>query len=71
MNLRKYEDEYVRLTDKDGMIFEGYVSDYVFPEDNVPKEIEALILDMEGYENPVQFNSDEIRRITIIKQKQL
>ena len=29
MNLRKYEDEYVRLTDKDGMIFDSLVPSYI------------------------------------------
>ena len=45
MNLRNYEGKNVKLIDNDGEIFEGYVSDYIFAEDNVPEEVEAIVLD--------------------------
>lgn len=71
-DLRKFEGKSVRLTDVDGDVFEGYASDYVFPEDNVPEEIEAIILDYpvrsDGYryKNPVEFTAPEIKSIEII-----
>lgn len=73
MNLRSFEGKNVRLTDSEGEIFEGYAADYIFPEDNVPEEIEALVLDYpvrksDGYkyENPVEFKVTEIKTIEIM-----
>ena len=73
MNLRSYEGKNVRLTDTDGSIFEGYASDYIFAEDNVPKEVEALVLDYpirksdgHRYENPVEFTAPEIKSIVVL-----
>lgn len=70
MNLRFYEGKNVRLTDIGGEIFEGYASDYIFADDNVPKEVEAIILDYpirksDGftYKNPVEFTAPEIKSI--------
>lgn len=74
MNLRNYEGKNVKLVDNDGEIFEGYVSDYIFAEDNVPEEIEALVLDypIRGsdsykYKNPVEFTAKEIKSIEVIE----
>lgn len=73
MNLRQFEGKNVRLTDKDGEIFEGYVSDYIFAEDNAPEEVEALILenpirksDGYKYENLVEFTALEIQSVEIL-----
>lgn len=73
MNLRFYEGKNVKLTDIDGKIYTGYVADYIFAEDNVPKEMEAVILDYpirksDGYKyrNPVEFTAPEIKSIEII-----
>ena len=73
MNLRLYEGKNVILTDIDGEVFEGYASDYIFAEDNVPKEVEALVLDhsvrkSDGhrYENPVEFTAPEIKSIVVL-----
>ena len=67
MNLRQFEGKNVRLTDK------GYVSDYIFAEDNAPEEVEALILenlirksDGYKYENPVEFTALEIQSVEIL-----
>lgn len=74
MNLRFYEGKNVRLTDTDGKNYEGYAADYIFAEDNVPEEIEAIILDYpirksDGYryENPVEFTAAEIKSIEAIE----
>ncbi|MFR5683872.1 MAG: hypothetical protein ACLUD1_07470 [Clostridia bacterium] len=73
MNLRNYEGKNVKLIDNDGEIFEGYVSDYIFAEDNVPEEVEAIVLDYPirisdsyKYKNPVEFTALEIKSIKII-----
>lgn len=70
MNLQSFEGKNVRLTDNEGEIFEGYVADYIFAEDNVPEKIEALVLDYPvrksdryRYENPVEFKVTEIKTI--------
>lgn len=73
MELREYVGEKVRVVNTDGVKFEGNVSDYIYPEDNVPEEIEAVIIDdlvrEDGYEytNPVEFTSSEIKSIEIIQ----
>ena len=73
MNLRSFEGKNVRLTDNEGEIFEGYAADYIFAEDNVPEEIEALVLDYPvrksdsyKYKNPVEFRASEIKAIEVI-----
>lgn len=73
MKLRLYEGKNVRLTDIDGEVFEGYASDYIFAEDNVPKEVEAIVLDYpirksdgHRYENPVEFTAPEIKSIVVL-----
>ncbi len=73
MNLRSYEGKNVRIIDTDEEIFEGYVADYIFAEDNVPEEVEALVLEhtirkLDGYkyENPIEFTAPEIKSITVI-----
>ena len=73
MNLRSFEGKKVRLIDVDGNAFEGYASDYIFPEDNVPEEIEAIILDYPvknnnyKFEYPVEFTAPEIKSIEVIE----
>lgn len=73
MDLIDYEGKTVRLTDTDGEIYEGYVTDYVFADDNEPVEVDAIILDYpvresDGYkyENPVEFTEPEIHSIEVI-----
>lgn len=73
MNLRFFEGKNVRLTDTDGEIFEGYVTDYIFAKDNVPKEAESIVLDYpirksDGYkyQNLVEFTASEIKSIEVM-----
>ena len=67
-----FEGEKVRLIDVDGDVFEGYASDYIFPEDNVPEEVEAIVLDYPVKNNnckfdyPVEFAAPEIKSIEIL-----
>ncbi len=75
MNLRKFESKNVRIIDTEKDIYEGYVGDYIFPEDNEPEGMEAVVLDnvkrlgnpIYFYNNPVRFNKNEIKSIEIIK----
>ncbi len=75
MNLRKFEFKNVRMVCTDGDVFEGFVGDYIFPEDNEPEGIEGIVLDNAkrinndvcSYDYPVGFNADEIKSIEIIK----
>ena len=72
MDLRSFEGKKVRLIDIDGDVFEGYASDYIFPEDNVPEEVEAIVLDYpvknnnHKFDYPVEFAAPEIKSIEII-----
>ena len=73
MELRKFEGERVRITDTDGQTYEGYVSDYIFPEDNYPEAVEGIVLNRpvrgDGYvfDRSVEFAAPEIRTIKIVK----
>lgn len=73
MNLRFFEGKNVKLTDDEGREYKGYVGDYIFAEDNVPEEIEAIVLDYpirdDGfkYNNPVEFTAPEIKSIEVIE----
>ena len=73
MDLRSFEGKKVRLIDIDGDVFEGYASDYIFPEDNFPEEVEAIILDYPvkngsyKFEYPVEFTAPEIKSIEVIE----
>lgn len=62
------EGKKVRLTDIDNEVFEGVVSDYIYPEDNEPEGIAAIDIencpqrDGQG----VSFYENEIKSIEII-----
>ena len=65
------EGKKIKLVNKNGRTFEGVVGDYIYPEDNAPEEVEAIVLDHpirdDGfkYENPVEFTAPEIESIVI------
>lgn len=61
------EGKCVRLVDIDGDEFVGMVTDYIYPDDNEPEGEEGIIMDIKGYNNPIQFNAHEIKTIEIIK----
>lgn len=72
IKLSTLEGKRVRLVSRNGQSYEGIVGDYIYPEDNVPEEIEAIIIDNptrdDGfkYKNPVEFTASEIESIEII-----
>lgn len=45
MDLRSYEGEYVSVLCSDGEKIKGFVTDYIFPEDNQPEGVESIVLD--------------------------
>lgn len=70
--LRLYEGKTVALEAADGEIYTGYVGDYIFADDNVPAEIEALVLncpvrssDGYRYSSPVEFTAREIKSVRL------
>lgn len=68
MKLRDYEGKNIRITDIDNRIFEGYVSDYVFPDDD-DTGLESIIIDctkgpLKG--QGVEFWEKDIKSIEII-----
>lgn len=75
IELRKLEGETVRLTDIDGDVFEGYVGDYIFPEDNEPEGVESIVLDYPVKNGKtkthglIEFYAHDIESIEIIRRK--
>lgn len=62
------EGKRVRIVDIDDEIFEGIVSDYIFPEDNEPEGVAGIALD-DCPQRPgvwLGFNAPEIKSIEII-----
>lgn len=74
MNLIRCEGKKVRITDIEEQIWEGVVTDYIYPEDNEPEEIESIIIDCKRGKyigKPVEFTEREIKSIEIIEKKKL
>ena len=63
MDLRSYEGEYVSVLCSDGEKIKGFVTDYIFPEDNEPEGIESIILD-----GNIELTEEEIAGISKIKK---
>lgn len=67
INLKKLVGSKVRIVDIDDITYEGIVDEYIDAEDNVPEEIEAIILtdllrldDGKKLNNPIEFKATEI-----------
>ncbi len=62
------EGKRVRVVHVDGEVFEGTVSDYFYPEDNIPEGIAGIALD-DCPQRPgvwLGINEPEIRSIEVI-----
>ncbi len=63
------EGKRVKIICTDGEVFEGTVTDYIYPEDNEPEGIAAIDIEncpqLPGRE--VGFNENEIRTIEILE----
>lgn len=66
MKLIEYEQKNVVLTDIDNKEFRGFVSDYVYAEDNEPEEESIIIETSEG--KSIEFKTSEIKEIKEIKE---
>lgn len=58
----------VKLIDVDGEIFEGVVSDYIYPDDNEPEGIAGICLE-DCPQRPGQwigFNETDIKSIEVV-----
>ena len=70
INLKELVGSKVRIVDFDNLTYEGIVDEYIDAEDNVPEEIEAIILsdllrldDGKKFNNPIEFKATEIIRV--------
>lgn len=62
------EGKKVKIVDVDGEVFEGIVSDYIYPEDNEPEGVAAIAVE-NCPQRPNQwigFNETEIKSIEVI-----
>ena len=69
MNLIDYEGKKVKITDIRKRIWEGKVTDYIYPEDNEP-EVESIIIRCEAGKFPgksIEFTALEIESIEVIE----
>ena len=69
MNLIDYEGKKVKITDTRKRIWEGKVTDYIYPEDNEP-EVESIIIRCETGKFPgklIEFTALEIESIEVIE----
>ena len=62
INLKEVVGRKIRITDIDEIEYEGVVDEYIDAEDNVPEEIEAIILinlkkidDSDIFGHPIEF----------------
>lgn len=62
------EGKKIRLRNKKGEIFEGVVSDYIYPEDNEPEGIACVCMENCPQRSGqwIGFNETEIKSIEII-----
>lgn len=68
INLRTLEGKKVRILAINGEVFEGTVSDYIFPEDNEPEGVEGIAVE-DCPQRPGQwlgFNEPDIVSIEVI-----
>ena len=69
MNLIEYEGKKVKITDTKKRIWEGKVTDYIYPEDNEP-EVESIIIRCEVGKFPgksIEFTALEIKSVEVIE----
>lgn len=74
INLKELVGRKIRITDIDEIEYEGVVDEYIDAEDNVPEEIEAIILinlkkidDGDIFGNPIEFTAQEIKNIDVME----
>ncbi len=63
MELKKYYNKKVHIVSDEGKIFEGVVSDYIYPEDN-ESEKESIVIDSSNG-IPIELYESDIKTIQI------
>lgn len=64
MKLIEYEGKKVRIVDIDGDVFEGVVSDYIYPDED-DTGLESIVIDC--VEGPFEFWEKDIKTIEVIQ----
>lgn len=64
----KLEGKKVRLTDSDNELFEGTVTDYIYPEDNEPEERASIIIREKKSKRSIEFLDTNIKSIEVISK---
>lgn len=61
-----YSGHWVRIVDENDKVFEGFISDYFYADDNESGN-ESIVLE-NAYKNLVEFEEKDIKKITVIKK---
>ena len=70
MNLIEYEGKKVRFIYREKIVWEGNVSEFIYPEDNEPEEIESIIMICKVGRFPgrsIEFTAPEIESIKVLE----
>ena len=67
MNIEQYLNQHVKILSDNGKIFEGYVDDYFYPEDN--ENAEESITIYTSNKEFIEFCNDDIVSIEITLNK--
>ena len=64
MDLKMYYGKRVKILADNGKEYRGYVTDYIYPEDNEP-EGESILLEDDSLDCPTDFRAEEIKSIEL------
>ena len=70
MSLVEMEGKKIQILDTENKSWEGTVTDYIYPEDNEPEEIESIIIKCSKGPFPgksVEFTEKDIKTIKVIE----
>lgn len=66
IGLGVYSGHWVRIVDENDKVFEGFISDYFYADDNESGN-ESIVLE-NAHKNLVEFEEKDIKKITVIKK---
>lgn len=66
IGLGVYSGHWVRIVDENDKVFEGFISDYFYADDNESGN-ESIVLE-NAQKNLVEFEEKDIKKITVIKK---
>ena len=67
IGLGVYSGHWVRIVDENDKVFEGFISDYFYADDNESGN-ESIVLE-NAHKNLVEFEEKDIKKITVIKKQ--